>query len=61
MRMRRCPVHEADVAALVQYRRGFPAQGCKEFNTSFIERLNGTFRERLASDTHANVAMQRRV
>jgi IS1 family transposase len=24
-------------------------QGCQEFNTSFIERLNGTFRERLAS------------
>jgi IS1 family transposase len=24
-------------------------KGCKEFNTSFIERLNGTFRERLAS------------
>jgi hypothetical protein len=37
---------------------GDPAQellaldkGCKEFNTSFIERLNGTFRERLASLT----------
>jgi transposase-like protein len=26
-------------------------KGCKEFNTSFIERLNGTFRERLASLT----------
>ncbi len=25
--------------------------GCKEFNTSFIERLNGTMRERLASLT----------
>ena len=24
-------------------------KGCKEFNTSFIERINGTFRERLAS------------
>ena len=26
-------------------------EGCKEFNTAFIERLNGTFRERLASLT----------
>jgi IS1 family transposase len=26
-------------------------KGCKKFNTSFIERLNGTFRERLASLT----------
>lgn len=26
-------------------------KGCKAFNTSFIERLNGTFRERLASLT----------
>jgi hypothetical protein len=26
-------------------------KGCKEFNTSFVERLNGTFRERLASLT----------
>jgi IS1 family transposase len=26
-------------------------QGCSEFNTAFIERLNGTFRERLASLT----------
>lgn len=26
-------------------------QGCIEFNTAFIERLNGTFRERLASLT----------
>ncbi len=26
-------------------------QGCKDFNTSYIERLNGTFRERLASLT----------
>jgi|SRR5579859_505982 len=24
-------------------------KGCKKFNTSFIERINGTFRERLAS------------
>jgi hypothetical protein len=34
-------------------------KGCKEFNTSFIERLNGTFRERLASLTGINVVMQR--
>jgi hypothetical protein len=26
-------------------------RGCVEFNTAFIERLNGTFRERLASLT----------
>ena len=26
-------------------------KGCQEFNTAFIERLNGTFRERLATLT----------
>jgi transposase-like protein/IS1 family transposase len=29
----------------------FLTKGCTEFNTAFIERLNGTFRERLASLT----------